>query len=296
MVVRAAAVLLVLDVMAARAQQPTVELRDTAVLSAPRLGESSGVTPSRRSGVYWSLNDSGDGPILYATDSAGRDLGHVTVLGAQNIDWEDLSAGPCPRTAGRCLFAGDIGDNSARRSSIFIYAVPEPAPPRQAADTLRGATIEMAFEFRYPDRPHDAEGLAVLSDGRFLLVTKDLFGAPRLYEGSVRSPQRSDTLHFIGTLAMPTSAVTGRIVTGAAVSPDGRILVVRTYVTLHFFRLGGQGVPESIGRIGGIGIPVVEAQGEGVCFDGPDALVLTSERGSRRHAILTRLRVGGLRE
>ena len=85
----------------ASAQRPTATLLDSAVLRTPRLSEGSGITPSRRRpGVFWALNDSGDGPWLYATDSAGTDLGRIRVEGATTLDWEDLSSGPCTRSAG----------------------------------------------------------------------------------------------------------------------------------------------------------------------------------------------------
>jgi hypothetical protein len=293
MTARLIAFLLLGRVAGASAQQPSVTLVDTAVLAAPRLGESSGVAASARVGVYWSLNDSGDGAILYTTDSAGRDLGRMAVRGATNVDWEDLSAGPCPRSRARCLYVGDIGDNAARRSTITIYAIPEPAPPLRASDTLRTTSIEAALELRYPDRPHDAEALAVLPDGRFLVITKDLQGPPRIYGGSVRRVGARDTLHFLGTLPIRTSPLTGRLVTGAAVSADGRLLVVRTYVSLHCFALSEAGAPVPLGPPDGIPVPVVETQGEAVAFATPDLLVLTSERGMRGHAILTRLRVSG---
>ena len=295
MSVRLAVLLLVAPLTQGRGQQPSVTLLDTAVLTAPRLTESSGVVASRRAGVYWTLNDSGDGPLLYATDSAGGDLGRITVSGATNVDWEDLSAGQCPQSPGRCLYVGDIGDNSTRRGSITIYAVPEPAPPLHARDTLRSASAEAVLEYVYPDRPHDAEALAVLPGGRFLLITKDLFGPARLYEGSVRSALRPDTLRFLGTLPIPTRALSGRLVTGAAATPDGRLLVVRTYVSLHFFDLADTARPVAIGPADGILIPVVETQGEGIAFAGPDLLLLTSEAGARSHAILTRLRLEGVR-
>ena len=294
MSVRLAVLLVVAPLTRGFAQQPSVTLVDTAVLAAPRLTESSGIVASRRPGVYWTLNDSGDGPVLYATDSAGHDLGRVTVDGARNVDWEDLSAGQCPRTSVRCLYVADTGDNSARRPSITIYAVPEPPPPLHARDTLRTAPIEAVLRYVYPDRPHDAEALAMLPGGRFLLITKDLFGPARMYEGSARSAGRPDTLRYLGTLPIPTRALSGRLVTGAAATPDGTLLVVRTYVSLHFFDLPDSGAPAAIGPADGIPIPVVETQGEGVAFAGQALLVLTSEARARRHAILTRLRVEGL--
>src|SRR5438876_6301733 len=68
-----------------------------ATFQSPRLVESSGVAVSRAyPGVLWTHNDSGDGPYLYATDLRGTDRGALLVPGAQAIDWEDMSLGPCP--------------------------------------------------------------------------------------------------------------------------------------------------------------------------------------------------------
>ena len=276
------------------AQSPVrLVLIDTAVLAAPRLTESSGVTPSRRPGVYWTHNDSGDGPFLYATDSSGADLGAVRVQGAQNIDWEDLARAPCPGGGGLCLYAGDIGDNYARRAHIIVYVVPEPDPPRGPADTSAIVPATDSILLRYPDHPHDAEGLAVTADGRLLIVTKDLSGPARLFTATLAGHGRAPvTLQLVCTLAMSTSLLRGRLATGAALSPDGRWLLVRTYVSVHVFAPDSSCTP--LLPPDGALIPVVETQGEGVTFDAPDRIVLTSETGTLGHAIISRYRIEGL--
>lgn len=282
----------------APAQQPVrVTLIDTAVLAAPRLTESSGVVASRRApGLYWTHNDSGDEAVLYATDSTGSDLGFVRVAGARNLDWEDLAYGPCVRAPEGCLYAADIGDNHRRRARIVLYRLEEPAPPRGPGDTLRTAPLLDSIVLRYPDRAHDAEALAVTPDGTLLLVAKDLVGPAVLFRAPAPGdgPQGPITLQRAGELSLTTDLARGRVVTGAALSPDGRNLVLRTYVSLHFFRLGADSLPAPLTPPNGITIPIVESQGEGVAFDGPDRLVLTSERGPGDHAILTRLRILGL--
>jgi hypothetical protein len=278
--------------MPALAQHPQVTLLDTAELAAPRLTESSGIVASRRKpGVYWTHNDSGDGPFLYVTDSSGADLGHMRVTGAGATDWEDISYGACTRSSGGCLFIADIGDNNARRPWITVYVVPEPDPPGAPSDTARLATVEDTIVLRYPDRPHDAEALAVIG-GWLYIITKDRIGSPTLY----RSPARvtgTRVLTPVMQLPIATGLLRGRLVTGAALSPDGRILVARTYVSLHFFALN-DGVPQMLGDREGVVIPVIEAQGEGICFDEQGRLVLSGERGRGRHAIVARLLVSGL--
>ena len=265
---------------------------DTAPLLAPRLDESSGAAMSALvPGVVWTHNDSGDGPFLYATDSSGRDLGRVRVDGAHATDWEDLAAGPCIVAPGRCLYVGDIGDNGRHRKRIVVYRLREPRPPSGASDTLGTVPLLDSLVFRYPGRPHDAEALAVTGDGTILLVTKDVSGCPLLFRADGRAPGGPRGLVEVGPLEMLSGLLRGRLVTGAAVAPGDSLLVVRTYVSLHFFRLrnGWEVTPE--GTRGGIAIPVVEPQGEGVTFDGPDRLILTSERGQAARGTIVRLRI-----
>jgi hypothetical protein len=272
--------------------QYRLELVDTAVVAARRLTESSGVTASERvPGVYWTHNDSGDGPFLYATDSTGQDLGAVRVGGVDARDWEELSAGSCIVVPGRCLYVGDIGDNGRHRHSVVVYRLREPEPPHGPADTLRVVPLLDSLVLVYPDGRHDAEALAITGAGALLLVTKDRGGPAVLFRASAARGSGPRQLQRVGALAMRTGLLTGRLVTGAALSPDGTLLVVRTYVSIHLFRLAGDSLPAPLTGPSGLTIPVVEAQGEAVAFDGADRLVLTSERGSSHHTLLTRLRL-----
>jgi len=299
---RPAAVLalaLVVSSPAAAQGVPRLELLDTGVVHASRLVESSGVAPSHRvRGVFWTHNDSGDEPRLYATDSAGDDLGSVLVAGATNVDWEDLGSGPCPGRGGWCLYPADIGDNARNRDHIVVYRLAEPDAPRGGADSSRSVPLESATALRYPDHPHNAEAIAVEPSGRILIITKEIRQRPFVFLVPRRTtPQRAgdvDTLRLVGRLDLVPSLTRMRLVTGASVSPDGALLVVRTYSTLHFFRLRGDSLPSPVTPAVGLTIPVVEPQGEGVAFVGPDRLVLTTERGDADHAIVSLVRVVGL--
>jgi hypothetical protein len=269
-----------------------LELVDTCLLSPRRLAESSGVVASSRlSGVYWTHNDSGDGPYLYAVDSVGHDLGSVRVLGAGARDWEDLAAGNCLIVPGRCLYVGDLGDNRRHRRTVVVYRLREPAPPRGPADTLRVAPLLDSLVLTYPDGAHDAEALAVTATGDLLIVSKDLRGPAVLYRASAARADAPRQLRRVGALAMRTGLLAGRLATGAALAPDDALFAVRTYVSVHLFRLAGDSLPVPLTGASGIPIPVVEAQGEALAFEAPDRLVLTSEIGSSDHVLLTRLRL-----
>lgn len=265
----------------ALAQQrvPTLVER-TGILRSPPITESSGVAVSRRHpGVLWTHNDSGDGPMLYATNLVGDDLGRYLVPGATNYDWEDIALAPCPEQPRDCLYIADTGDNNARRRSVTLFVVPEPgARPQPAAndEPARVTSRARALRFRYPDGAHDVEAMWVDPDGSVQLVTKGTDG-PMLRYLVRRAALDRDTATAVplGTLPLVPQRALGRMVTGAAISPNGRRVVIRTYTQLFFFRQEGDlsltadGPPCWLGTL--------EPQGEGVAFLDDSTLVLTSE-------------------
>src|SRR5215213_4949521 len=109
-----------------------------AKLEDGAIDESSGVAASRRNpGLFWTHNDSGDGPFLYAFDRAGGKRGTWRVAGARAFDWEDMAAGPGPQAGQAYLYVGDIGDNDRSRREIVVYRVTEPVVTDADADTNR---------------------------------------------------------------------------------------------------------------------------------------------------------------
>ena len=126
------------------------------------LTEASGVAASRNNAnVLWTHNDSGHPAQVFALDTQGRLLGTYAIPG--NTDNEDIGIGPGPVTNVLYLYVADIGDNSASRSSIKIYQIPEPAVyARQYTNPItammKGArTITLT----YPDGPRDAEAIFI---------------------------------------------------------------------------------------------------------------------------------------
>jgi len=244
---------------------------------ADDLRETSGITESRRTpGVYWSHNDSGREANLFAVGSDGRHLGRLRVTGAKNTDWEDIAAGPCPDGGPACLYLADTGNNEQHRKTVSLWVIPEPQP---SDDATAPAT---EYRAKWPDEAMDAEALFVLGDGRVFLVTK---GSKHDKVDLVRwpTPLRADsaaTLRIVRELA-PNPEQVGDRVTGASASPDGRLVAIRTYAGLDFFRtadLLGSGHPFAQFDLD----PVAEPQGEGVAMDDHGNLVLTSE-GPGKH-------------
>lgn len=272
-----------------------------AEFQSPRVRESSGVAVSRtHAGVLWTHNDSGDEPYLYATDLSGRDRGRLLVPGARAVDWEDMSLGPCPapllsrstraRAPVSCVYIADTGDNAERRSSVTLYAIPEPLPPERPGDTLRTTSAPAALRIRYPDGSHDVEAVYVSPrDTAIYLVSKGAArrSAIRLYRvpaqawtaaGPSDEVVEATRVHTLGIRPHPEA---GRVVTGAAIRPDGRLVAVRTYTEIYLFLPSGTGrlLPA---REHACDIAGLERGGEAIDFLDDSTLVLTSEAGGRR--------------
>jgi hypothetical protein len=265
--------------------RPPLEARRTGTFRNPRLLESSGVVASRRyPGVFWSFNDSGNPPELFATDSAGRDLGSFRVTGARNEDWEAIARGPCGDA--ECLYIADTGDNDEIRRSVRLYRVPEPSVRAGGRGvTARAETLDL----RYPDGPHDVEAAVVAPDGAVLLVTKGRSRGVHAFRVPATSWGRKlVTAEPLGRLPIAAGRGIRGLVTDAALSPDGSELAVRTYIEIFFFRLGPGGSLAPLGTA--CDVTGLELQGEGIAWLPDNDFLLTSEGGFGVPGTLTLVR------
>lgn len=283
--------------VAERVDDPTIpRLQAVARLGTfqdDRLIEASGIVPAtRRAATFWSLNDGGNAPLLFAHDSAGHTVGVVRVARAENRDWEALGSGPCP--SGQCLYVGDVGDNGARQPTVRVYRVPEPLP----SDTVtRPAEVVVV---RYPDGPHDVEAMWVAPDSGVLLLSKrpgrdreNHLRPARVYRvapeawRAARSASPAAPSVAIAQLldSLPITPEPGLVwgwITDAALSlPDSagrRQLAVRTYG--HVYRFEADAVTARPGRLlarcslSPIGAGLL---GEGVAWFPDGRLLFTNE-------------------
>ena len=119
-----------------------------------QIDESSGLgTSSYGDGIVYTHNDSGDTARFFAVNSSGATVAIYTLKGATAHDWEDMETGT-DASGKPVLYFGDIGDNSAKRTEIDVYQVPEPRGPSANVPWIR-------YRFAYPDGPHNAETLMV---------------------------------------------------------------------------------------------------------------------------------------
>ncbi len=218
--------------------------RILGTLQDAAINESSGLVASRTSpGLYWTHNDSGDGPYIYALDERGEQRGTWRVKGASARDWEDIAAGPGPQARTSYLYIGDIGDNGGRREDISVYRVKEPTikatdPSSNKRKPLVTDDAEV-IRFHYPDGAHDSEALMVHpKTGDVYIVTKISFGNSVVYKASAPLNTNSPTtLERIGELIIPS--LFGGLITGGDISPDGLRLALCDYLDGYELVLSG---------------------------------------------------------
>jgi hypothetical protein len=225
-----------------------------ANLEDKRITESSGIVASRRTpGVFWTHNDSGDGPNLFATDKKGHALATFTVTGATNVDWEDIAAGP-GKGENAVIYVGDIGDNGNNRKDNAVYRVVEPeVDPKKTGQTGR-TMIAQKFPYVYPDGSHDAETLLVdPRNSEVYIITKTDSGLSGVYRfptpmvrGLRATLEKVATLKFVNPLAFRGRNV-GKLATGGDISPDATKIAIRTYTDGFEWTIKpGQTIPDAL--------------------------------------------------
>jgi hypothetical protein len=254
--------------------------RELCRLANREVEESSGVAASSaHPGVFWTHNDSGGRPVLYAFNEKGEDLGAFRVADSSNTDWEDV----CSFRAGdkSYLLAADTGDNARqrRRYELYICEEPESKPDGKAADGK--LKLVRKVEFTYADgQSYDGESVAAEPGGRrVFLASRDRARAEcrifvlELYEDEQGSRPADRPK------AREIARHPWRDVTAMDISRDGQRAMLQTYSEAYqFVRAPGQTWEQAFqGKPTVVALPRRQ-QGEGLAY-GPDSrtLYLTSE-------------------
>jgi hypothetical protein len=242
--------------------QPTTQCS----ITDPVLAELSGLVVV--GDQMLALNDGGDQLVVHLLDAACQVIDTHTAP-VDPYDPEDLARG-----ADGTVWVADIGDNNAARSTVALLA-------------LRPDGTTGVFRLTYPDAPHDAEALLLAPDGTPYVVTKEILGASKVFRpaaalvdgGTVAMAEvAAVNVTLTGTPGGPVGQASQLLVTGGAVSADGRQIAVRTYTDAYVWPLSGSDVPAALAGTP-VRIPLPESpQGEAISFsaDG-SSLVVASE-------------------
>lgn len=276
----ASVALLLLPPPAAEAASPA-RGRVIATLASDQVKESSGLARGLANpGVFFTHNDSGDGPRLYAFGADGTARGVVDLEGpgVRNVDWEDLSS--FSEDGKPFLLVADTGDNRFERDVYTLYVVPEPDLAAVAAAGGRAtATPSRTIRFRYEVGAHDCEAAAVdPATGAVYLVTKVWSGKAGIYTVACRESTDEEPCRgvAVATTSLPRA-------TGMDFSADGlRAIVVTRGDAFEFERAPEEAWAAAFARKPRrVDLPH-RKQGESICYGPDDAtLYLTSECGKK---------------
>jgi hypothetical protein len=245
----------------------------------PALIEISGLAVSAKNpDTIWANNDSGDSARVFAMSETGAAKATYAVQGATAIDWEDIALGVGPTPGESYLYAADIGDNAENRSSIAIYRAPEPTVGA-GAQTLTGVD---KLTLVYPDGAKNSEAFFVdPTDGQLYLFQKVLNGGTvGIYRAPANLPGGSTTtLTKVGTITFGTGL--GNSITGAAITPDGLSIAIRTYGAVHIWtRFFNESTVQAVSRPSCPGPVPAEIQGEAVAFRPDGRSYFTASEGA----------------
>ena len=233
--------------------------------------ESSGLAASRRHpGVYWTHNDSGNGPYLFAIAREGKSLAEFPVGSARNNDWEAIATDD----AGS-LYVADIGNNDLKRDRVLVYRLDEP-DPSTAGKKGKGTTlrVKQVWRLKYPGKPFDAESFFV-HKGHGYVISKLLVGKNAGVYRFDLAAQGGDAAALEHVCDLPIRSP----VTDASISDDGMKLAVMTVTGPNLFRIDGDVANAAKAESAYVNyFDVGDMNMEGVCFT-REGLLASTEQG-----------------
>lgn len=199
-------------------------------LNTEYLDEQSGMAASKKfTNRLYHNNDSGDGPFFYMTDLKGAHTREIKIKNWNPTDVEDMALGTFQGKS--CLFLADIGDNDEERESIKYAVIVEEENFESEVTPLK------VFHIQYPDRAHNAEATVVDSAGNLYVITKEKEGSAKVYKLSAEALSDSSlrkTFEYWGKIHLPEDISSmASLVTSAALSNDGKTLLLLTYNNLY---------------------------------------------------------------
>ncbi|AEW00999.1 hypothetical protein A4D02_13660 [Niastella koreensis] len=239
-------------------------------VSDVKLVEASGIADSKANpGYLWVEQDSGNPPDLTLLQHNGTVLKSVHLANAVNRDWEDMVLAPGPDPHKQYLYIAETGDNLIRYDDYAIYRLEEPAA---ATDTVQQVD---KIAFFYPDGSHNAEAILVDPDTKdiYIITKTDLHS--KLFK--LKYPYSTVEMNSVEEVG----ALPYNYATSAALSPNGRELVVKTYEAIYMYpRTAGETIVQTLSKPYTTLPYQQEPQGEAIVFDNNDSGYYTlSEKG-----------------
>ena len=238
----------------------------------PDITEASSLTASLyHKDVFWTINDSGSGPVIFGLHSNGDTVTTVNMEGAINVDWEAVETAYCDTESdATCLYVGDIGDNLKQRKNLSIYKVKEP----KSLESLVTVDDWEEASLKYPDgEAHDAESLLIDHQTRTLLVITKSLTECRVFTAPLDFIPGS-----VITLASTNLSLISLFATDASSTFSGDRIVIRSYLTGFLWERSSPGASllSTLGTADPCVIPVgLARQGESIAMGGREGEYFT---------------------
>ena len=242
------------------AQPPAPATRCT--LTDPRLGALSGFTTGRD---RWYAVTAGGEQSVVSVLRRDCTVERQIVGPTDPFDVQDLG-----RAQNGALVLADGGDRNRVRDTVALIAL-----------TPDGTTT--LYRLTYPDRKHHAAAFLLGANGTPYFITQSTAGKSAAYapirqlQSPGPTPMRkvaTITLTPTGTRGGPLPAKTSSVtITGGAVSPDGRVVALRTYTDAYLYPAPDGNVGKAL-TADPVRVPLPnESQGEAIAFARNGALL-----------------------
>jgi hypothetical protein len=160
------------------------ELRETSGLYCPDVSEA------------YTVNDSGNEPVIYNIDAMGRIIGKK-VVATKNTDWEALTGD------NQNYYVGDVGNNNGKRKFVQIHSI-----PKQDNNSETNITTLKIFyknnsveKNEYLNHDFDSEALVNIDDSLILFSKSWNTGTLLVYQlNKIETTQLVDNVGQIGGL------------------------------------------------------------------------------------------------
>lgn len=228
------------------------------------------VKPDPEMDLYYTLNDSGSKPEIFAINSSGQLLDSMAIPNAANKDWEEMIYYK-DTVQHPFIVIGDMGNNSSRRKDLCLYEY----------DIMYETTIKHSFLYadqtQFPpvtdSLDFDCEAF-FRRDSSYYFISKNRgTHAVKLYQlpqdTSAHRASVKQSMHFKG------------MVTACSVFKDfsgKEKIAVLIYGRIFLFHINDSAGGITLSPYGVIKFPS-GGQSEGICWQNGNELRATNERG-----------------
>jgi hypothetical protein len=249
-----------------RANIQRIAIMDTVICESSAL-----VKPDPDFDIYYTLNDSGSKPKVFAVNERGELLDSMTIPNATNKDWEELLFYK-DDFQNPHLVIGDIGNNRNIRKDLCIYNYD--VNTNTTSKHTFAYTDQRAFPPSEDSMDFDCEAFFIRGSSYFFISKNRGKGPVKIYQLS------RDTSEHKATIIQRLSFK--GMVTGCAVFSNTALqreqVAVLLYGRIFLFELIESPLGMNLSPYGVIKFPG-SGQSEGICWFNEKELRVTNEKG-----------------